>query len=113
MQFASGTTGPDLSSEGRQRLSLRGEDLNDFWNAIRRRRNLRNLNLRNHGNHRNLSRAPLRLAAEAIDTELAEELEMVAELISGHDQRDARLPARDRSSCSTRSRMMPATPALL
>jgi hypothetical protein len=36
-----------------------------------------------------------------------------ANLISGHDQREASLPARDRSSCSTRSRMMPAIPALL
>jgi hypothetical protein len=38
---------------------------------------------------------------------------MRAELVSGHDQREASLPGRERSSCSTRSRMMPATPALL
>ena len=35
--------------------------------------------------------APLGFAPEAIDTELAEELEMGAELISGHDQREASL----------------------
>lgn len=31
------------------------------------------------------SRAPVGFAAEAVDTELAKEFEMVAELISGHD----------------------------
>ena len=56
---------------------------------------------------------PFGFAAEAVDTELAEEFEMVAELIGGHDQRETGLPARNRRSGSTRSRMTAAMRALL
>jgi hypothetical protein len=87
MELAAGAIGADLRFQAVQRIGLR--DKHSHW--FRRFRGFTEFR---RWEFFGFSRfwfstvqpcAPFRFAAEAVDTELAKEFEMVAELISGHD----------------------------
>jgi hypothetical protein len=80
MQLAPGAVRADLGFEGAEGVCLRCKD----WHGLKGFHEFR----RFQGfafSGCSFPDAPFGFATEAIDTELAEELEMGAELISGHD----------------------------